>query len=103
MNKFKWKFQKKLNRQSSDQLLSLLGSSAVQESSTQEPYHELQKDIKKGVENKIDDLMDRLEDDMLSLKMAYETAPEKADVDRMFTVAEDIESEAKQLQKELNK
>jgi hypothetical protein len=45
MNKFKWKFQKKLNRESSERLLSLLGSSAVPGSSTQGPSHELQKDI----------------------------------------------------------
>jgi len=45
MNKFKWKFQKKLNRESSEQLLSLLGSSAVPGSSTQEPSHELQENI----------------------------------------------------------
>jgi len=44
MNKFKWKFQKKLNRESSEQLLSLLGSSAVPGSSTQESSHELQKE-----------------------------------------------------------
>jgi hypothetical protein len=44
MNKFKWKFQKKLNQESSEQLLSLLGSSAVLESSTQEPSHDLQED-----------------------------------------------------------
>ena len=45
MNKFKWKFQKKLNRESSERLLSLLGSSAVPGSSTQEPSHELQENI----------------------------------------------------------
>jgi len=44
MNKFKWKFQKKLNRESSERLLSLLGSSAVPGSSTQGPSHELQED-----------------------------------------------------------
>jgi len=45
MNKFKWKFQKKLNRESSEQLLSLLGSFAVPGSSTQDPSHELQENI----------------------------------------------------------
>jgi len=45
MNKFKWKFQKKLNRESSEQLLSLLGSFAVPGSSTQGSSHELQENI----------------------------------------------------------
>ena len=44
MNKFKWKFQKKLNQESSEQLPLLLGYSAVLESSTQEPSHDLQED-----------------------------------------------------------
>lgn len=43
---------KKLNRESSEQLLSLLGFSAVPGSSTQDPSHELQENIIRETEER---------------------------------------------------